>query len=77
MLNPAAWAQRVAAAMTAAEGYADVAAQALGVSSRQLHRWLDDPLLAHVPRAPNGRCRSYANAGRPKGSKNKPKTTET
>ena len=65
IVNPHAWAVKVAKAMKAASGHVSDAAAALGCSPRQLHRWLaTDKLLAKVERAPDGVCKDYSNAGR-------------
>ncbi len=52
MVDPTAWVREVRGAMRAAEGRIPDAAKELGVSMRQLFRWLDDPALRDVPRAP-------------------------
>ncbi|MBI2389499.1 MAG: hypothetical protein HYV09_07875 [Deltaproteobacteria bacterium] len=40
--------------MRGAGGRVPAAAEALGISTRQLFRWLDDPALANVERAAVG-----------------------
>jgi len=54
VVDPEAWEKAVRKAMKAAKGGLPEAAEALGITSRQLSRWLDDPRLSDVPRAPVG-----------------------
>lgn len=53
IVDPAKWEATVRREMRKAEGRIPVAAEALGVSVRQLSRWLAD--LPDVPRAAPGR----------------------
>lgn len=53
--NPDQWAKEVARAMKAARGNVGNAAESLGVSKRQLMRWLAE--LPEVPRSTPGRPR--------------------
>lgn len=53
----ARWANEIRSAMRAAAGRVPAAAEALGVSARQLFRFLADDALADIPRAPAGRTR--------------------
>ncbi len=53
ILDPAKWEALVRREMKRADGRIPVAAEALGVSVRQLHRWLSE--LQGVERAPPGR----------------------
>jgi hypothetical protein len=55
ILEPHRWALRVRLAMSESSGHLDPAASELGVSRRTLTRWLRDPLLEDVMRAPAGR----------------------
>jgi hypothetical protein len=48
------WARAVRKAMREAQGRVPAAAEALGVSTRQLFRWLDDPRLQGIERAAQG-----------------------
>lgn len=52
VLDAEKWARTVRKAMRDADGRIPDAAEGLGVSIRQLFRWLGDPLLADVKRAP-------------------------
>jgi hypothetical protein len=54
MIDRAAWAREVKRAMLDAGGRVPAAAEALGISTRQLFRWLEDPALAKVERAAVG-----------------------
>jgi transcriptional regulator with PAS, ATPase and Fis domain len=54
IVDPAKWARAVKQAMRAAGGRVPEAAKALGVSRRQLYRWLMEPAFADVARAPVG-----------------------
>lgn len=54
MYDTEKWAREVKRAMRDAGGRVPVAAEALGISPRQLFRWLEDPALADVERAPVG-----------------------
>lgn len=51
--DPARWEREVIRAMKQAGGRLAVAAEALGVSTRQLSRWLAE--YPHIPRAEPGR----------------------
>jgi hypothetical protein len=54
VLDREAWVARVTDAMREAGGRRADAAALLGVSSRQLARWLAEPDLEDVPRVPRG-----------------------
>jgi hypothetical protein len=53
-VDPAEWERRIRAAMDRAGLRIDVAAEMLGISRRQLFRWLNDERLSDVPRLPTG-----------------------
>jgi len=55
IVDPKAWEARIRAAMKAADGRTTEAAEALGISVRQLYRVLDEPLFRDVVRARRGR----------------------
>ena len=55
VVDSAKWARTVKRALKAHGGRTADAAEELGISVRQLFRWLGDPLLADVKRLPAGR----------------------
>jgi ActR/RegA family two-component response regulator len=57
IVDPVKWARAVKKAMRDADGRVPDAAKALGVSRRQLYRWLMEPAFADVERAPVGHHR--------------------
>lgn len=52
--DPKAWVREIAKAMKDSDGRIREAAKALGVSGRQLSRWLAEPACAHIPRVAKG-----------------------
>lgn len=54
LTDPATFNEKIRSAMARAKGRIPDAADALGVSARQLRRWLDSPELRATPRVPNG-----------------------
>lgn len=52
--DPKKWVSSIQAAMGKSQGRVPEAAHALGISPRQLWRWLEDPRLSNVERAPTG-----------------------
>lgn len=54
VVDPEKWSRAVRKAMRDAQGRVPTAAESLGVSPRQLFRWLDDPLLHGIERAAQG-----------------------
>lgn len=52
--KPEEWEKTIRSAMAKADGRVEEAAKALGVSTRQLFRWLKEPTFADMPRAPVG-----------------------
>lgn len=75
LADPDKWAATVRDVMARTDGRIPEAAQELGISERQLFRWLDDPLLEgierappciqHGPRKPNGQGRRPARRSSP------------
>lgn len=58
LVQPEAWVAMVKAAMLEAKGHVTDAAEILGISERQLYRWMKEEkhgLLSGVERAPRGR----------------------
>ena len=54
VVSRGAWEAKVRKAMELSSGRVPDAAEALGVSTRQLFRWLEEPCFSNVPRATNG-----------------------
>ena len=63
IVDKKAWVATVERAMEAAGGYRGAAAEILGISVRQLIRWLSDPDLKDAKRAPPGKPPSNHQAG--------------
>jgi hypothetical protein len=54
VVDPTAWQKEIKKAMKNSKGRVKAAAESLGVSDRQLFRWLADPVFTNVVRAPIG-----------------------
>jgi DNA-binding NtrC family response regulator len=55
VLKPEEWERQIREAMLATDGRIAEAAEVLGVSTRQLYRWLSEATFDDVSRAPQGR----------------------
>jgi hypothetical protein len=65
-VNPREWERRIRVAMRAAAGRIPAAAEQLGVSKRQLFRWLGLPQFADLERVEHGLPMDGVRRGRPK-----------
>lgn len=57
-VDPTAWKTKIKEAMALKNGHVSDAAKLLDVSERQLFRWLAEPVLSDIKRAPTGVVRS-------------------
>jgi len=70
IVDPKAWAKRVLDALREADGNRTHAAAALGITHRQMMRWMQDPLLERAPEPKPGNL-----TGRPRTKAKRPRMT--